>query len=98
MNKQFTVGEKVQCVVLLVIWCTGYQKTEYYWFLVVYRIEDYVAIMGDFEWFGMTVKRFVLEKVAAGKNFTLFIDGNHENFALLKRYEVVDSTTARYIS
>mgnify|MGYP000920419877 CR=1 FL=1 len=54
--------------------------------------EDYVAIMGDFGLVWDDSKEDLYwRKWLAGKNFTtLFIDGNHENFALLKRYEVVE--------
>lgn len=54
--------------------------------------EDYVAIMGDFGLVWDDGKEDLYwRKWLAGKNFTtLFIDGNHENFDLLKRYEVVE--------
>ncbi|MDD2620936.1 MAG: metallophosphoesterase, partial [Syntrophomonadaceae bacterium] len=54
--------------------------------------EDYVAIMGDFGLAWNDGKEDLYwRKWLADRNFTtLFIDGNHENFDLLKRYEVVE--------
>ncbi|WP_235811104.1 metallophosphoesterase [Syntrophomonas wolfei] len=54
--------------------------------------EDYVAIMGDFGLVWNDGKEDLYwRKWLADRNFTtLFIDGNHENFDLLKRHEVVE--------
>lgn len=54
--------------------------------------EDYVVILGDLGlvWDDSKEDSY-WRKCLSDRNFTtLFIDGNHENFDLLKRYEVVE--------
>lgn len=54
--------------------------------------EDYVIICGDFGgvWNGKNEEKYWLNWLK-NKNFTtLFIDGNHENFNMLKNFEIAD--------
>ncbi len=54
--------------------------------------DDYVVILGDFGliWDESKEELYWRNWLAVRNFTTLFIDGNHENFDLLKQYEVVD--------
>lgn len=54
--------------------------------------DDYVIICGDFGgiWDGSNTDKYVLNWYNKKPWTTLFVDGNHENFSLLKQYPVTE--------
>ncbi|MBE5961667.1 MAG: metallophosphoesterase, partial [Lachnospiraceae bacterium] len=53
--------------------------------------QDYVIVCGDFGLWDRSKKQEYYRKWLNGRNFTLlWVDGNHENYDMLKEYEIVE--------